>query len=309
MKRTIRILGERRLKERKRVPDLVDSLIGIDSTVEMAQWSIKKTPDAAPLASLAKTIYGSRSKPRIQGGRMIHLKTVHLLAEQFPVQDRYPFNLPVFQKTGRLDFSTPVTFFVGENGSGKSTLLQALTRKCNIMIWHGEKRPRATYNPYEEDFFRYIAIEWATGSVPGSFFSSQIFQNFARILDEWASTDPGLLEYFGGKSLLTLSHGQSLMAFFTSRFKIKGLYFLDEPETALSPSSQLDLLQLLVKMGRAGHAQFVIATHSPMLLACPGASIYSFQRDRICLVEYEQTEHYRVYKRFMSNPAAYLSEI
>jgi predicted ATPase len=239
---------------------------------------------------------------------MIHLKSVRLMPKQFPVRDRYPFNLPVFQIADELNFSSPVTFFVGENGSGKSTLLQALTRKCNIMMWHGERRPRVDYNPHEEQFYRFITIEWTAGGVPGSFFSSQVFQNFARILDEWASSDPGLLDYFGGKSLMTMSHGQSLMAFFRSRFKIKGLYFLDEPETALSPSSQLDLLRLLTTSGRNGQAQFVIATHSPLLLACPAATIYCFERDRIRAVDYEQTEHYRVYKRFMSDPAAFVPE-
>ena len=106
---------------------------------------------------------------------------------------------------------------------------------------------------------------------PGSFFGSSVFQDFARILDDWASTDPGQLAYFGGKSLLTQSHGQSIMSFFKARYAIKGLYLLDEPETALSPRTQIELLDLLTTMSAAGHAQFIIATHSPILLSCPGA--------------------------------------
>ena len=135
--------------------------------------------------------------------------------------------------------------------------------------------------------------------MPGSFFGSSVFQDFARILDEWASTDPGLLEYFGGKSLLTQSHGQSIMSFFKARYAIRGLYLLDEPETALSPRSQIALLDLLTKMTVAGHAQFIIATHSPILLSCPGATIYSFDQVPIAPIAYDQTDHYKLYKAFM----------
>jgi predicted ATPase len=118
-------------------------------------------------------------------------------------------------------------------------------------------------------------------------------------LDEWAATDAGQLEYFGGKSLLTQSHGQSIMSFFRARYAIKGLYLLDEPETALSPRTQLTLLDLLEKMSAAGHAQFVIATHSPILLSCPGATIYSFDSVPIAPIRYRETDHYKIYKDFM----------
>jgi predicted ATPase len=119
--------------------------------------------------------------------------------------------------------------------------------------------------------------------------------------------DPGLLKYFGGKSLMAQSHGQSLMAYFRSRLKIKGLYILDEPETALSPKSQLELLGLLKEAGRSGQAQFIIATHSPILLACPGAKILSFDEAPVRQIEYENTEHYRIYSEFMANPQNFIS--
>ena len=237
----------------------------------------------------------------------MHLNSVTIHSDRFPDIDRYPFNLELFRRTRSLVFSTPVTFFVGENGSGKSTLLQAITRRCNIMIWHGERRPRVNYNPHEQALYRFVSVKWAAEAVPGSFFASQIFRNFARILDEWAATDPGLLSYFGGESLMSQSHGQSLMAFFRSRFKIKGIYFLDEPETALSPRSQLDLLALLARMGRLGNAQFVIATHSPILMACPGARIYDFDHLPVAPVRYRDTEHYRVYRDFMAEPEKFTS--
>jgi predicted ATPase len=100
---------------------------------------------------------------------------------------------------------------------------------------------------------------------------------------------------------MNLSHGQSLMSYFRTRYRIRGLYFLDEPETALSPKSQLELLAVLTEMSGAGHAQFIIASHSPMLLACPGADIYSFDTAPVSRIRYEDTEHYKVYSEFMRN--------
>jgi predicted ATPase len=98
------------------------------------------------------------------------------------------------------------------------------------------------------------------------------------------------------------------MSFFRSRYQIKGLYLLDEPETALSPQSQIDLLRILEKMSAAGHAQFIIATHSPLLLACPQATIYDFDHSPIRQIQYEQTDHYRIYKDFMMDRDKYLKQ-
>ena len=239
----------------------------------------------------------------------MHLKKITLHPDKYPTQDHYPFNLDLFRKTQSITLESPVTFFVGENGSGKSTLLEAITRKCGIYIWQGMYRPRFNASPYEQDLYKVISIEWSNGrKVPGSFFGSQIFNNFARILDEWLTMDPGLLEYFGGKSLLSQSHGQSLMAFFKSRLKIKGLYLLDEPETALSPKSQMSLLRLLKEASLTGQAQFIIATHSPILLACPEAQILTFDEIPVKQIAYESTDHYQIYKDFMADPQKFLLE-
>jgi predicted ATPase len=229
------------------------------------------------------------------------LSEVIIRSSEFPTRSVYPFNLPVLQKTGRIAFTSPLTFFVGENGSGKSTLLTAITRKCGIHIWKGKDGRRVEQNPYEEAFHHFINVRWNDGPVPGSFFASQMFQNFSRILDEWAAADPGLLDYFGGRSLMTQSHGQSILSFFRSRFKVKGIYFLDEPETALSPRSQIDLLNLLAELARSGNAQFLVASHSPILLACPGARIYTFDSAPIETIAYEETAYYRIYRDFLLN--------
>jgi predicted ATPase len=238
----------------------------------------------------------------------MHLRKVILHPERYPVSDVYPFKLDVFQKTKSLDFSTPVTLVIGENGSGKSTLLRAMSHRCDIHIWEDTERSRYRYNRYEEELKNYIEVQWAEGPVPGTFFSSQTFHDFARFLDEWAQADPGILEYFGGASLLTQSHGQAMLAFFAARYQIKGLYFLDEPETALSPLSQIKLLRILKDTSAAGQAQFIIATHSPILLAYPGARIYNFDRVPVESIRYEETEYYRIYKDFMNGPEKYLEE-
>lgn len=238
----------------------------------------------------------------------MHLKKISFNSDRYPVKDKYPFNQQYLYTTRELAFPKPVTMFVGENGAGKSTLLKAICLKCGIHIWRFEESSRFEINPYENELYRYIDVEWSNGSVPGSFFASQIFSDFTELLDEWATSNPDILGYFGGSSLMTKSHGQSLISYFESRYKIKGLYFLDEPETALSPTSQLELLDILRRCSRNGLAQFIIATHSPILLACPDALIYSFDSSSIKPIEYEQTEHFRIYRDFMQDRQKYLGE-
>jgi predicted ATPase len=236
----------------------------------------------------------------------MHLKSVTLHPEGYPTREHYPFCLSIFQQAERILFTTPITLFVGENGAGKSTLIKAICQKSGIHMWRDTDKVRYQHNPYEQDLHRHLTLEWTDGRVPGSFFGSDIFQYFTQVLDEWAATDPGQFKYFGGKSLVTQSHGQGLMSFFKARYKIKGLFLLDEPETALSPKSQLELLNLLIAMSTAGHAQFIIATHSPILLACPGAIIYSFDQAPLSQVQYEDTPHYQIYHGFMADREKYL---
>ena len=232
----------------------------------------------------------------------MHIRRIQIHTDRFPTRDRYPFSLAPLQLTRELILDVPITLFVGENGSGKSTLLRAITHRCGIHIWADADAPRVERNPYEQLLWHYVDVAWTDGEVPGSFFSSEHFRYFSERVEGWADCDPGLFQYFGGRSLLTQSHGQSLMSFFASRYRIKGLYLLDEPETALSPRRQIELLHILQDMAGAGHAQFIIATHSPILLSCPGARIFCFDRVPIQPVIYEQTDHYRLYRDFMADP-------
>jgi len=239
----------------------------------------------------------------------MHLKKLTLRPQDYPVKDIYPFNLDVFKSSPALEFDTKITFFCGENGSGKSTLLKAVTKRCGIYIWKEYGKTRFDYNPYEDELYRYIDIEWADGKKPGAYFSAESYEHLATIIDDWASCAPGLLDYFGGKSLITQSHGESFMSFFKSRYKIEGVYFLDEPETALSPKRQIEFLRLLTLMSADGHAQFVIATHSPILLSCPGAKIISFDGEKLEPIHYEETDYYRIYRDFLLDREKYLKDL
>ncbi|MGD8353977.1 MAG: AAA family ATPase [Pseudomonadota bacterium] len=237
---------------------------------------------------------------------MPHLQEIKLLFHKYPSEERYPFDLPLLKVTRTLAFPSPITLFAGENGSGKSTLLRALARSCGIHIWEMEQRRRLCRSPHEENLHNYLSLTWSNGSVPGSYFSSEIFRDFAAALDEFAVSDPGMLRYFGGRSLVNQSHGESLLSYFGSRYLIKGLYLLDEPETALSPASQVKLIKIIAEAAARGDAQFIIASHSPILLACPGATIYNFDVAPPRVVQYEDTEYYKVYKDFMEDRGKFL---
>jgi predicted ATPase len=236
----------------------------------------------------------------------MHITKVQINTESCPTDRCYPFNIPIFRETPELTFRRPVTFFVGENGSGKSTLLEAITRKCGIHIWDKPKRHLAHENPYETRLADYITVTWANGRVPGSLFRAETFREFADFLDDVALCDPGRLKYHGGRILNMLSHGEAILSYFSGRYHIEGLYLLDEPESALSPSSEIKFLKLLQLLEAAGRAQFIMATHSPILLAYPGAQIFSFDSTPINEVRYEDTAHYRVYKQFFTDRSVFL---
>jgi len=236
----------------------------------------------------------------------MHLIKVKINSDEYPTSRYYPFNIPILRETPELTFRRPVAFFVGENGTGKSTLLEAITRKCGIHLWDKPRRHLAHDNPYETRLADYITVTWTNGSVPGSLFRAETFRDFADFLDDVALCDPGRLKYHGGHLLNTLSHGEAILTYFSGRYHIRGLYFLDEPESALSPSSQVRFLKLLRRLEAEGHAQFIMATHSPLLLAYPGAQIFSFDSARIEEVDYEDTAHYRLYQQFFADRSVFL---
>lgn len=231
---------------------------------------------------------------------------VRVRSGDFPTDSCYPFDVPVLASAPELELKAPVTLFVGENGSGKSTLLDAITRRCGIQVWDKPRRHVAHENPFENQLQHFIDVSWANGRVPGSLFRAETFHDLADFLDDLALCDPGRLKYHGGRLINVLSHGEGILSYFSGRFQVKGLYLLDEPEAALSPTSQLRFLQLLQELEEEGHAQFIMATHSPILLAYPGAQIFSFDGEYIKEVNYEETKHYKVYKQFFQDRDAFL---
>jgi predicted ATPase len=228
----------------------------------------------------------------------VHLLELTIDHARFPTRDAYPFNLRVVQETATLPLDVPVTFFAGENGSGKSTLLRAIAQRCDIHIWENSSRTTVKYNPFAERLYECTGVRWTNGAMPGSFFAAEIFRNFAELVDAWAASDPGLLAYFGGSSLTEKSHGQCNMAFFESRFRIPGLYLLDEPESALSPRRQLELLRIMREASSRGDSQFIVATHSPILMSLPGSRILSFDSFPVGEIAYRETDSFRLHRKF-----------
>ena len=233
----------------------------------------------------------------------VHLATLTIVHDRFPTRAAYPFHLPLFQQTTTVPVDAPVTLFVGENGSGKSTLLTAIARRADIHIWENRERSRSHCNPHAECLCDCLDLRWTAGPKPGSFFSAENFRHFAELVDAWAASDPGLFGYFGGGSLTEKSHGQCNMAFFGSRYGVEGLYLLDEPESALSPRRQMELRDIIGRAASHGQAQFIVATHSPILLSLPGARILSFDGASVQPVAFEDTDHLRFYRDFFASLA------
>lgn len=234
----------------------------------------------------------------------MYVKQITFHSDHYPTNQYYPFNVPILRTTSQMTFRSPVTFFVGENGSGKSTLLEAITKKAGVHVWETPRRHQAHQNPYETRLADFIEIVWSDEPVAGSLFRAETFHHLADFLDDVATCDPGRLKYHGGQILNTLSHGEGMLTYFQGRYDRPGLYFLDEPEAALSPASEVKFLKVLERLSARKQVQFIVATHSPILLALQGAQIYSFDGPRIQEVRYEETEHYRVYQQFFADRGA-----
>jgi predicted ATPase len=237
-----------------------------------------------------------------------YLSEVRLARDRVPSFERYPFSLPSVRALGRLQLHPAVTFFVGENGSGKSTLLEAIALALGFNAEGGSlgelnfstRASHSELNEYVEP--RPSRVQY------GFFLRAESFFNVATEIERidsegWAAALPKkAIDYFGGRSLHEQSHGESFLALFQNKLHGGMLVLLDEPEAALSPLRQMTFLSLLHRHVKAG-AQFIIASHSPIVLAYPNAWTYQFGEGGIERVEYEETEHYRVYHDFLQAPA------
>ena len=219
--------------------------------------------------------------------------------------DRYPFCLPAVRSLETLELHPKVTFLVGENGSGKSTLLEAIAVSLGFNPEGGTKNFRFGTRRSHSELHAFIRV--AKGfrrPKDGFFLRAESFFNVAteiENLDAEPSFGPPVINAYGGRSLHEQSHGESFLALMMNRFGADGIYILDEPEAALSPQRQLSVLSRIHDLVNT-NSQFIIATHSPLLMAYPESWIYSCSASGLSRVRYQDTEHYQVSRDFLANP-------
>lgn len=241
------------------------------------------------------------------------LRWIELQRDDVPSFDVYPFAIPAVRGLDRLDLDPKITFLVGENGSGKSTLLEAIAIAAGFNPEGGSKNFKFATRSSESALHRYLRVIRApTRERDGFFLRAESYFNVATqidALDAEPGPGPPLIESYGGVSLHEQSHGESFLSLVEHRFRGHGLYLLDEPEAALSPRRQLTLLAHLHDLVERRASQLVIATHSPILLAYPGARLYHLDGDGLRPIAYEDTEHVQVTRDFLLAPERYFRHL
>jgi len=228
---------------------------------------------------------------------------------------KYPFSLHIIKNLKRIEFPTQVTFFVGENGTGKSTILEGIAENVGFGAEGGNKNIEFKTSREEtylaaKSLANSFTLSWRNKPKDGYFFRAESFFNVANYIDLLAkNTGADIYNFYGGKSLHEQSHGESFLSFFSSRLTNGGFFILDEPEAALSPQHQLCLMRIIHDMRKESNPQFIIATHSPILLAYPNATIYSCDGDTLTKIKYTDTQHYQITKDFLDNPSRYLHHL
>lgn len=219
-----------------------------------------------------------------------------------PSFSKYPFSLPAIKNLGEIYFHPKVTFIIGENGTGKSTLLEAIAVAYGFNPEGGTRNFNFSTRETHSELNEYLRlVKGVKRPKDGFFLRAESFYNVATHIDDLNSEGgPPLIDSYGGVSLHQQSHGESFLAVILNRFSGKGIYILDEPEAALSPMRQMSLLARMNELARL-ESQFIIATHSPIIMAYPDADIYSID-EGFNKVKYEDTEHYQVMRNFINNP-------
>jgi len=268
---------------------------------------------------------------------MIHLRSLEV--REFSKQDEgfFPLDLAIVRSLREMKFASPVTFFVGENGSGKSTVLETIACAVESITVGAESVKTDKTLASMRKLAKYFRLTWTKRTRKGFFLRAEDFFGYARSMratrdeleEEVANVDrdyTGRSKYAAdlarsayqgqlaamqnryGKDLDNYSHGESFLTLFQARFVPGGLYLLDEPEAALSPMRQLTFLSAIMQMVKED-AQFIIATHSPIILACPDAQILQFYEGRVQEVKYDQLEHVQLTKDFLNNPESFLRHL
>lgn len=234
----------------------------------------------------------------------LFIRRIVLCPERLP-PGSYAAAIPAVRLTRELELHAPVTFFTGENGSGKSTLLEAAAVAWGFNPEGGSIHFCFSTRDTHSDLYRAVELEKSPlYPEDGFFLRAESFYNVATQVEELRLNPEG----YGGKSLHAQSHGESFLALAMSRFRGRGLYMLDEPESALSPARQMALLVRIHQLAGSG-SQFIIATHSPILLAYPGAEIFALSGEGIRPCRYEDTESVQITRRFLENPERMLKEL
>jgi len=231
-----------------------------------------------------------------------YIRSAELRNDKITSFDRYPFCLPIVKGLKGMKFHPNVTFIVGENGSGKSTLLEAIAVAYGFNPEGGTKNFNFSTASTHSDLHDFIRIVKGVKRPRNGFFlRAESLYNVASNIDKLDKDfcGPKIIDSYGGRSLHEQSHGESFLAIFMNKFLGNGLYILDEPEAALSPTRQMTLISRMHELVENG-SQFIIATHSPIIMAYPNSIIYEV-KEELKVVKYEETEHYQVTKAFLNN--------
>ncbi len=240
-----------------------------------------------------------------------YLKQIVVSEEIIKKETHYPFNLPWMNRGKfQLSFTRPITIIVGENGTGKSTLIEAIAALAGYDEAGGGKGYRAVDHSQAVDksgsqLANALRASWLPKVTNGWFFRAESFFSVARYLDQAALEDPFAS---APPDFLSWSHGEGFIRFFEERCSRQGIYFMDEPESALSPRRQIDLLRILNRIHSAQNAQVIMATHSPLLMAFPHACLLEINHLGIEEINFTETDHFKLYKEFTANPNDFIEE-
>ena len=235
-----------------------------------------------------------------------YLRRVWLDPARIPDRCVYPFVLPLLRDEFELSFDKPITIIVGENGTGKSTLLEGIA----VMAGYDDAGGGKGYMPVDHSgavekmggsLATALRASWLPRIANGWFFRAESFFSVARYLDE-AAKDVG----DEPPDFLSHSHGEGFLRFFEERCQRQGIFIFDEPESALSPARQIEFLKLLRRMDQSGRCQVIMATHAPLLMAYPGATLLRLSKYGLEPVDVEQTDHYRVMHEFCADPRGFV---
>lgn len=239
--------------------------------------------------------------------RAPYLKRIWLDDARVPDKDTYPFCLPIFTRDEfSLEFDSPITIIVGENGVGKSTILEGIA----ALAGYDEAGGGKGYMPVDHSgaveamggaLSKALRASWLPKVTQGWFFRAESFFSVSRYLDQAAMDAGGAPPDF-----LSHSHGEGFLRFFEERCTRQGLYIFDEPESALSPSRQVEFLKLLRRMDEAGFCQVIMATHSPILMAYPGARLLGLSKNGLEPIKLEETQHFRLLREFCLDPELFI---